>query len=73
MWGDPLYTEYEADLMERYVRLDNWNDLSAYKDRDGRIIPEYLYFMFAIRGYFNVRESDAIKSGGRGKGHPGDF
>ena len=44
------------------MRLDYWNDHSAYKDKQGNIIPEYLYFMIMIKGYYNIKEIDEIKA-----------
>ena len=47
-----------------FARLDNWNDTSVYKGKDGRVIPEYLYFMLALKAYYNIREKDEIKKAG---------
>ena len=56
--------------MERFARLDNWNDVGAYKDKDGNVIPEYLYFMFAIKSYYNKKERDEINSSSSNKEAP---
>jgi len=64
--------------MEKYARLENWNDTSVYIDRaTGRIIPETLYFMMAIKGYYNKKEIDTMKAASEGAGktkhHASDY
>jgi hypothetical protein len=59
---------FEAKLMEKFTRLDNWNDTAVYKNERGEMIPETLYFMMAIKGYYNERELDEIKKVGGGEG-----
>jgi len=68
-----------VQLLEDFTRLDNWNDTSVYKGKEGRVIPEKLYFMLAIKSYHNQKEKDEIDkvSSGGGKGnkgqHPSDY
>jgi hypothetical protein len=37
--------------------LDNWHDHSVYKNDRGEIIPEIQRYIFAIKGYFNLRQT----------------
>ncbi len=60
--GDkPKLTPFEATLLEKYARLENWNDHSVYKNERGEIYPETLYFMFAIKSYYNIKEAEAAE------------
>jgi hypothetical protein len=62
----PDLTPFEARLLEKYARLENWKDHSVYKNERGEVYPETLYFMFAIKSYYNLKESNANK-------HPADI
>jgi hypothetical protein len=53
----PKLTPFEAGLIEKYARLENWNDHSVYKNEKGEIYPETLYFMFAIKSYYTIKDS----------------
>jgi hypothetical protein len=48
-------------LLEKYARLANWNDHSVYKNEKGQIMPEMLYFMFAIKSYYDIKETEAAQ------------
>ena len=42
-------------------RLENWNDHSVYRNKDGEIIPELLRAMMAIRRYRAAAKAKAQK------------
>jgi hypothetical protein len=54
----PKLTPFEAGLLEKYARLENWTDLSVYMNAKGEVYPEILYFMFAIKSYYNIKEAN---------------
>jgi len=54
----PRLSPFEASLLEKYARLENWNDHSVYKNERGEIYPEILSFMFAIKSYYNIKDSE---------------
>jgi hypothetical protein len=49
------------DFLGRYFKLKYWNDLSAYKDREGNDLPEMLNAMMAMHHYDNLREVEQSK------------
>jgi len=53
----PTLSPFEVTLLAKYARLDNWNDHSVYKNEKGEIYPETLYFMLAIKSYYNIKDS----------------
>jgi len=73
LYGDPLETDAELDYLSRYFKLKYWNDLSAYKDSDGKNdLPEMLNAMLAMRHYDDLRAAEHGGGGGGGGKKPED-